>query len=185
MLDKDGKKLEVTLSTHSEDPNRVQTIEFMQAIFRAGRRGGGGQITDWPSFSTNYVQKSQHQIALLGWLNIVDPDGCCTRSSRRAAPPTGAAIPTPRSTRRCRRAARRSIRRRAAAYRKAATILAEELPYYIISDQGYQLFYSKEAAGDGAGDAARKSARADRLRERIERADGMLRRLRHTPAPAV
>ena len=32
------------------------------------------RISDWPSFSTGYVQKSQHQIALLGWLNIVDPD---------------------------------------------------------------------------------------------------------------
>ena len=32
------------------------------------------KITDWPSFSTGYVQKSQHQVALLGWLNIIDPD---------------------------------------------------------------------------------------------------------------
>ncbi|MGO4837748.1 ABC transporter substrate-binding protein, partial [Rhizobiaceae sp. 2RAB30] len=29
VLDKDGKDLAVTLATHSEDPNRVQTIEFM------------------------------------------------------------------------------------------------------------------------------------------------------------
>ena len=34
ILDKDGKPLTVTLATHSEDPNRVQTIEFMQAIFK-------------------------------------------------------------------------------------------------------------------------------------------------------
>ena len=27
-------------------------------------------------------------------------------------------------------------------------ILAEELPYYIISDQGYQLFYSKDIPFD-------------------------------------
>ena len=33
---------------------------------------------------------------------------------------------------------------RAAAYQKAAAILAEELPYYIVSAQGYQLFYSKD-----------------------------------------
>ena len=29
------------------------------------------------------------------------------------------------------------------AYQKAAAILAKDLPYYIISDQGYQLFYKK------------------------------------------
>ena len=29
-------------------------------------------------------------------------------------------------------------------YQKAATILAKELPYYVISAQGYQMFYAKD-----------------------------------------
>ena len=74
ILDKGGKPLTVTLATHSEDSNRVQAVEFMQAVFQSAGVDAKTQITDWPSFSTNYVQKSQHQIALLGWLNIVDPD---------------------------------------------------------------------------------------------------------------
>jgi len=145
ILEKDGKKLAVTLSTHSEDPNRVQTLEFMQAIFREAGVEAKAQITDWPSFSTNYVQKSQHQIALLGWLNIVDPDrllfaqlttGGSTNWGGYSNPAVDAALQEGRSA--------LDQAARAAAYRKAATILAEELPYYIISDQGYQLFYSKK-----------------------------------------
>ena len=63
------------------------------------------------------------------------------------------AIPTPKSTSCCRKG-RQSLDQadRKAAYQKAATILASDLPYYIISDQGYQLFYNK-ALGDLPVDA--------------------------------
>jgi peptide/nickel transport system substrate-binding protein len=145
ILEKDGKKLALTLSTHSEDPNRVQTLEFMQAIFREAGVDAKAQITDWPSFSANYVQKSQHQVALLGWLNIVDPDrllfaqlttGGSTNWGSYANPAVDAALQEGRSA--------LDQAARAAAYRKAAAVLAEELPYYIISAQGYQLFHSKK-----------------------------------------
>jgi peptide/nickel transport system substrate-binding protein len=49
-------------------------VEFLQALFEAAGVKATAQISDWPSFSTNYVQQGKHQIALLGWLNIVDPD---------------------------------------------------------------------------------------------------------------
>lgn len=145
ILDKDGKPLTVTLATHSEDPNRVQTIEFMQAIFKEAGIDAKAQITDWPAFSTNYVQKSQHQIALLGWLNIVDPDrllfsqlttGGSTNWGGYSNPEVDKLLQEGRSA--------LDEASRTTAYRKAATILAEEVPYYILSDQGYQLFYSKK-----------------------------------------
>jgi peptide/nickel transport system substrate-binding protein len=145
VLEKGGKTLTITLSTHSEDPNRVQTLEFMQAIFREAGVDAKAQITDWPSFSTNYVQKSQHQIALLGWLNIVDPDrlmfaqlttGGSTNWGGYSNPEVDKALQEGRSA--------LEQPARAAAYRKAAAILAEELPYYMISAQGYQLFTSKK-----------------------------------------
>jgi peptide/nickel transport system substrate-binding protein len=145
ILDKDGANLSVTLSTHSEDPNRVQTIEYMQAIFQSAGIDAQAQITDWPSFSTNYVQKSQHQIALLGWLNIVDPDrmlfgqlttGGSTNWGGYSNPEVDALLQEGRSS--------LDQEARKAAYQKAATILASELPYYIVSDQGYQLFYAKD-----------------------------------------
>jgi peptide/nickel transport system substrate-binding protein len=103
------------------------------------------QITDWPSFSTNYVQKSMHQIALLGWLNIVDPDrllfgqlstGGSTNWGGYSNPEVDKLLQEGRSS--------LDQAARTAAYQKAATILASDLPYYIISDQGYQLFYKKD-----------------------------------------
>ena len=144
ILDKDGQKLTVTLSTHSEDPNRVQSVELTQAIMQSAGVDAQVQITDWPSFSTNYVQKSMHQIALLGWLNIVDPDrllfgqlstGGPTNWGGYSNPEVDALLQEGRSS--------LDQAARTAAYQKAATILASELPYYIISDQGYQLFYKK------------------------------------------
>ena len=97
----------ITLSTHSEDPSRVQSVEYMQTVFKQAGVDVQLRITDWPSFSTNYVQKSMHQVALLGWLNIVDPDRLTFGSFPPAARPTGASIPIPSSTSRCRRAAPR------------------------------------------------------------------------------
>lgn len=144
ILDKDGKKLTVMLSTHSEDPNRVQSIELTQAMMQSAGVDAQVQITDWPSFSTNYVQKGLHQIALLGWLNIVDPDrllfgqlstGGSTNWGGYSNPEVDTLLQEGRSS--LDQAARTT------AYQKAATILASDLPYYIISDQGYQLFYKK------------------------------------------
>ena len=135
----------MVLSTHSEDTNRVQSVEFLQALFEAAGVKATAQISDWPSFSTNYVQQGKHQIALLGWLNIVDPDrllfaqlstGGPTNWGGYSNPEVDALLQEGRST--------LDQAGRAAAYQKAATILAEELPYYIISAQGYQLFYAKD-----------------------------------------
>lgn len=145
VLDKNGQKLTVTLATHSEDPNRVQSIEVIQAIMQSAGVDAQVQITDWPSFSTNYVQKGLHQIALLGWLNIVDPDrllfgqlstGGSTNWGGYSNPEVDKLLQEGRSS--LDQAARTK------AYQAAATILASDLPYYIISDQGYQLFYKKD-----------------------------------------
>lgn len=145
VLDKDGADLAVTLSTHSEDPNRVQTVEYLQAIFESAGVKATAQITDWPSFSTNYVQQGKHQIAVLGWLNIVDPDrlmyaqfttGGPTNWGGYSNPEVDALLQEGRST--------LDQAARATAYQGAATILAEELPYYVVSAQGYQLFHSKD-----------------------------------------
>lgn len=145
MLDKDGQKLTVVLSTHSEDPNRVQSVEYLQAVMQSAGVDAQVQISDWPSFSTNYVQKGQHQIALLGWLNIVDPDrllysqlttGGSNNWGKYSNPEVDRLLTEGRTA--------LEPEARKAAYQAAARILAEDLPYYIISDQGYQLFTKKD-----------------------------------------
>lgn len=144
-LDKDGQPLTVTLATHSEDPNRVQSLEFMQAMFESAGIKALPKITDWATFSTNYVQKGEHQIALLGWLNIVDPDRLVYATLTTNGPNNWGGYSNPEVDRLL-NAARLSPDRaeRAKNYQDAAKIIATEVPYYVISAQGYQLFYSKD-----------------------------------------
>ncbi len=141
ILDKDGEPLTVVLSTHSEDPNRVQSVEYLQAVFQSAGVDAEIQISDWPSFSTNYVQQGQHQIALLGWLNIVDPDrllyaqlttGGSTNWGGYSNPDVDALLEEGRSS--------LDQAERASAYQGAAEILAEELPYYIIRPRAISCF---------------------------------------------
>jgi peptide/nickel transport system substrate-binding protein len=145
VLDKDGKDLEVVLSTHSEDTNRVQSVEFLQALFEAAGVKATAQISDWPSFSTNYVQQGKHQIALLGWLNIVDPDRLMFAQFSTGGPTNWGGYSNPEVDKLLQEG-RSTLDQagRITAYQKAAAILAEELPYYVISAQGYQLFYAKD-----------------------------------------
>ncbi|KKB09132.1 ABC transporter substrate-binding protein [Devosia chinhatensis] len=145
ILDKDGKPLEVTLATHSEDTNRVQTVEFLQAMFEAAGVKAIAQISDWPSFSTNYVQQGKHQIALLGWLNIVDPDRLMFAQLTTDGPTNWGGYSNPQVDELL-QLGRSTLDQagRAEAYQDAAAIIAEELPYYIVSAQGYQLFYAKD-----------------------------------------
>jgi peptide/nickel transport system substrate-binding protein len=142
--DKGGKKLSVIISTHSEDPNRVQTLEFMQGIFQQAGVEAQIKITDWPSFSTGYVQKSQHQVALLGWLNIIDPDRLMYSQFYTNGPLNWGKFSNPELDKLL-DAGRQALdlNARKDAYQKAAAIIAKELPYYVISYQGYQLFYAK------------------------------------------
>ena len=98
--------------------------------------------------STGYVQKSQHQVALLGWLNIVDPDRLMYSQFYTNGPLNWGKYANPELDKHL-DAGRQAldVSARKAAYQKAATIIAADLPYYVISYQGYQLFYSK-ALGD-------------------------------------
>lgn len=145
ILDKDGAPLTVILSTHSEDPNRIQAVEFTQAMMQSVGVDAQVQITDWPSFSTGYVQQGLHQIALLGWLNLTDPDrlgyaqlttGGSQNWGGYSNPEVDALLQEGRTS--------LDQETRAAAYQGAAAIIAEELPYYIISYQGYQLFWDAD-----------------------------------------
>ncbi|EAR52642.1 peptide ABC transporter, periplasmic peptide-binding protein [Oceanicola granulosus HTCC2516] len=148
-LDKDGETLSITLSTHSEDPNRVQSVEFLQAMMQQAGVDASVQISDWPSFSTGYVQQGEHQIALLGWLNIVDPDRMLySQLSSEGGLNWGGYdnAEVDALLEEGRTALEQDARTEA--YRAAAEIIAEELPYYIISYQGYQLFWDEEAVSD-------------------------------------
>ena len=122
----------------------MQTLEFMQGMFQQAGIDAQIRISDWPSFSTNYVQKSQHQVALLGWLNIIDPDRLMYSQFYTNGPLNWSKYSNPALDKEL-DAGRQALdlNARKAAYQKAAAIVANDLPYYIISYQGYQLFQSK------------------------------------------
>ena len=145
LLDKDGKPLKVTIATHSEDPNRIQAIEYLQAIFTQAGIDAQTQISDWPSFSTGYVLKGEHQIALLGWVNIVDPDRLLFSQLTTGGGRNWGGYSNPKVDELL-QAGRSSLDTadRTSAYQAAVSTIAEEVPYYIISYQGYQMFYDKD-----------------------------------------
>lgn len=73
ILDKDGKKLSVKLSTHTEDPNRIQSVEFIQNVLTSNGIEAEVSTYEWATFSTD-MQNGNYEIAIVGLLNINDPD---------------------------------------------------------------------------------------------------------------
>lgn len=144
LLDKDGETLSIEVSTHSEDPNRIQAVEFIQAMLKQNGVDATVSIADWPAFFPS-VQDGQHQIALLGWLNIVDPDRLMFAQFTTGGPQNygsysnddvDALLAEGRSA--------IATDERIAAYQAAAEIISEEVPYYVISYQGYQVFHDPD-----------------------------------------
>ncbi len=142
ILDRDGQDLELTLSTHSEDPNRIQALEYIQFLMQENGVNASISISDWPAFSAG-VRVGEHQIALLGWLNIVDPDRLMYAQFHSSGTLNwggyaNAEVDQLLDTGR----ASIDVDDRIAAYQAAAGMIADELPYFVIAYQGYQVFYS-------------------------------------------
>jgi len=147
ILDKNGEKLSIVLSTHTEDANRVQTVEYLQYLFSEVGIDATTSVADWASFSAN-VYASKHQLALLGWLNLIDPDRATYNQlystgannwGKYANPQLDVALDAGRSG--------LTEAARTQAYRTAATIIASDMPYYIVLYQGYQVFYTPKLVG--------------------------------------
>jgi peptide/nickel transport system substrate-binding protein len=141
VLDKDGRKLSVVLSTHAEDPNRIQTVEYMQNVMKQNGIDATIRVTDWPAFSGG-VQQGQHEVALLGWTLLVDPDRLMyaqlhSKGGLNWGKYANAEVDRLLDAGR----AAQTLPARAAAYRDAARILGQEVPYYVLSEQGYQVFH--------------------------------------------
>jgi len=73
VLDKDGQKLTLVLKTHSEDPNRIQTIEYLQNVLTENGIEASVETAEFPTFF-DQLMNHDYQIGLVGWLRLVDPD---------------------------------------------------------------------------------------------------------------
>jgi len=94
-LSKDGQRLSLVIRTHSEDPNRIQVVELLVSILRSSGIDARAEITEFPAL-TQALLAGNYQVALLGWLGLVDPDGVCSISSTARGAKTGKSTTTRR-----------------------------------------------------------------------------------------
>lgn len=144
---KDGKPLSITLATHKEDPNRIQTIEFLQNVLTKNGFTVKTDIAEWATYSAN-VQASKHQIGLQGWLNLVDPDRVtynqfhskgASNWGRYNNPAVDKALDDAR--------AGSNQAKRAELYQQVAKTVADDVVYHVVTYQGYILAANKKVTG--------------------------------------
>ena len=142
-----SQKLALELGTHGEDVNRVQTVEFLQNQWKSHGVEVGLRISDWPSFSMRR-DASDFDVILLGWTQLVDPDkGLYDQFHSRGGlnwghfgnPKVDALLSSARSA--------TDRKERASMYHEIAALLADQVPYYVLSYQGYHLFHSARLEG--------------------------------------
>lgn len=145
-LEKGGKVLSINLSTYN-DPTRVQILEYLQeSLAQIGVKASVTQL-EWPSFISN-VMAGKYQVALIGWLDLTDPDKAFYQEFVGGQPNNWEHYNNPTVNRLLNEAQRVSaIAKRKALYGEAARIILNQLPYIEIADQGYVVMMSPTVHG--------------------------------------
>lgn len=147
ILDKNGKKLTITLSTHTEDPNRVQMVEFLQNELSQIGIDAKVSTTEWPTFNTN-LTNGKFDVAIVGWLNLIDPDRAMytqfhskggNNFGKYNIPELDELLEKGRTT--------TDQGERAKIYQEAAQIVNDQVAYDVILYQGYYAIYNKNLQG--------------------------------------
>lgn len=145
ILDKDGQKLSIELTTNV-DPNRQQVLEFLQGEWAQLGIDASVRVYEWPSFIAD-VENGQYDIALIGWLNLADPDRSYlafkTGGDSNYGSYSNARVDELLEEGRTETnlAVRKSI------YVEAARIITDELPYIFLLDQGYIVVHKPALQG--------------------------------------
>lgn len=135
ILDKDGQKLSIELTTNV-DPNRQQVLEFLQGEWAQVGIEANVRVYEWPSFIAD-VEAGDYEISLIGWLNLTDPDRSYlsfkTGGDSNYGSYSNARVDELLELGRSEtdQAARKEI------YTEIAGIITDELPYIFLVDQGY------------------------------------------------
>jgi peptide/nickel transport system substrate-binding protein len=145
-LVKDGKPLKLSLATY-DDPNRQQVAQFMLDGFKKAGIALDITVSDFATLVAN-VQAGKYQLAIIGWLLLVDPD----RGFYRQFAPDGDANWEKYSNSQvtdlltqARTTADRT--KRADLYAQAAQIIVNDAPYAFITTQGYVCAYRDRVQG--------------------------------------
>jgi len=147
VLDKDGQPLSLVIRTHSEDPNRIQVVELLVSILRSSGIDARAEITEFPAL-VQALLSGNYQVALLGWLGLVDPDrGMYNQFHSKGSqnwekynnPRVDALLDAGRQT--------SDPADRTRTYRDVARIIASDLPYYVLTYQGYIVALNRRVQG--------------------------------------
>lgn len=135
ILDKDGRPLRLELTTNV-DPNRQQVLEFLQGEWSQVGIDASVRVYEWPSFIAD-VENGVYDIALIGWLNLADPDRSYlafkTGGDSNYGSYSNARVDTLLDEGRT----ETNLAARKAIYTEVAQIITDELPYIFLVNQGY------------------------------------------------
>jgi len=70
---KDGTRMELTVRTHSEDPDRRQLIQVLQSELQKVGIDTKTNTVEFPAYFAD-VMAGKYQVGVIGWLNLADPD---------------------------------------------------------------------------------------------------------------
>ena len=147
VLDRGGQRLSLVVRTHSEDPNRIQVVELLISILRSSGVDARAEITEFPALVQALVA-GNYQVALLGWLNLIDPDRGMYNQFHSKGSSNWEKYTNPRVDALLDEGRQKSNpTERARIYRDAARIVAQDLPYYVLTYQGYIVVQSKRVTG--------------------------------------
>ena len=137
VLDKDGQALSIVLKTHSEDPNRIQAIEYIQNVLSQNGVDATVETTEWPTFSDSLIN-GNYQIGLVGWLRLVDPDYAMHEQFRCDGGTNYGGYCNPQVDELLAQGRAESDQAaRAEIYQEVARIVTDEVVYEVLLYQGY------------------------------------------------
>jgi peptide/nickel transport system substrate-binding protein len=147
ILDRGGQRLTITLRTHSEDPNRVQVIELLLSILRSSGVDARLEITEFPGL-LQALLSGNYQVVLVGWLGLVDPDRGMYNQFHSKGSQNWQKYANPRVDALLEEGRQKADpNERAGLYREVARIIANDLPYYVLTYQGYVVAINRRVEG--------------------------------------
>lgn len=147
VLDKDGQRLALTIRTHSEDPNRIQVVELLISILRSSGIDARAEITEFPAL-VQALLAGNYQVVLVGWLGLVDPDRGMFNQFHSKGTQNWEKYSNPRVDALLDEGRQKADpAERARVYREVARIVATDLPYYVLTYQGYIIGVNRRVQG--------------------------------------
>lgn len=147
ILDRGGQRLSITLRTHSEDPNRIQIAELLLSIMRSSGIDARVEITEFPGL-VQALLSGNYQVVLVGWLGLVDPDRGMYNQFHSKGSQNWEKYTNPRVDALLDEGRQKADpNERARVYREVARIIATDVPYFVLTYQGYIVGINRRVEG--------------------------------------